>query len=164
MILGPGQCRAQLAELLDRQLADADAFRQVLEQERDALGLGDVAAIDSASQRKLELSERLQALRQELAGFVDGIFAESAPTSLRQAISWADDADGSLEQRCETLEARLAECQQLNDSNGLVVEKRKAQVRRALEVLKGGMEPARLYGRHGSPVSGANPGRTLAKA
>lgn len=164
MILGPAQCRGQLADLLDRQLADAQAFRQVLEQERDALGLGDIAAIDRASQRKLELSERLDALRQEMTGFVAGIFSDIAPDSLRQAIHWADDASGKLVQRSERLETLLAECQQLNQSNGVIVEKRKAQVRRALEVLKGGMQTARLYGRHGDAVTGGDPGRSLAKA
>jgi flagellar biosynthesis/type III secretory pathway chaperone len=113
--------KANLTELLDRQLAALGAVRGALEAERAALESRDAAALLTATGAKsaaLDVVARLEAERGTLA-------------------AGPGDAD-ALARRTRALRALTRECRQLNDTNGALIRAQRQRVEGLLQVLTGG--------------------------
>ena len=131
-----------LAGLLDEQIQLAHAMLATLEDEHQALRLGDTESLNAVGARKAELVVELEQLEQEreLMLQVDGQPQDPATTQ-----SW------------QNLLNLMAECRERNEHNGSLVRWRREHVAQALRVLRG--EQLELYDASGltGATAGSNP-------
>lgn len=149
MLQSPAQCATALTELFRAQEERAAHLQQLLEDEREALGNGDLAVLDTTAANKgvvlVEL-EQLKAREQQLLASLP--FGGSA-TPLEQALIWCDE-DGSVRAACEAVIQLMVTCDRNNRHNGLLVQHRLNYVRRALDVLHNAHAETLVYGPDGS--------------
>lgn len=135
------ECVEALAAVQGDMRLALDLLTQVLEAEHDALGQGDIEALDHAGARKQALMQQLEQLDAERR-----LLLQPEP----QLQATPDPAWSAIEQS-------LRHCQQLNQRNGGVVSQRLHSVRQALAVLRGTDDNNGLYDRsgelHASPRS-----------
>lgn len=155
MVKGPTQFARELGDLLERQLADAISLSQVLEDELEALTKADADGIARITDHKNQLMLALDQLGREQTDLLASIRA-SADTSSRSAILAWCSPDGALAAQWDEVTERLSECNQKNQRNGLLVQKRLTHVRRALNILDNAQPEAGEYGPDGATERGAS--------
>lgn len=137
--------QARDAVLTDMQVAVTE-LRAVLDAEREALDRLDSIALDAATSAKARLLKRLESLdveRRQLGDLAHG----QTPSAIWQQIC-----------------CQLDTCRRINQTNGSIVARQLARVRRALGILGGSGEgPPLLYGPGGHTRASAAP-RPLSRA
>lgn len=149
MLRSPTQCAKALSELFRAQEERAAHLHQLLEDEREALGNGDLAVLDATAVSKgvvLAELEQLKAREQQLLASLP--FGASA-TPLEQALTWCDE-DGTVRAACEAVIQLMVACDNNNRQNGLLVQHRLNYVRRALDVLHNAHAETLVYGPDGN--------------
>jgi flagella synthesis protein FlgN len=133
------ECVDALAAVQGDMRLALDLLTQALEAEHEALGKGDIEALDRAGARKQVLMQQLEQLD-----------AERRLLLRTQARPTPDPAWFAIEQS-------LRHCHQLNQRNGGIVSQRLHWVRQALALLTGADGSNGLYDRsgelHASPRS-----------
>jgi flagella synthesis protein FlgN len=105
------------------------ALHDALVLEREALDASDVAGLDDAGHTKQTLLVRIESLEVE-----------------RLQLSKAAQVDPSSGDVWPQILLSLAQCKQLNQVNGSIVNQRLAQVRQALSLLTGADQHGQTYG------------------
>jgi flagella synthesis protein FlgN len=135
------ECVDALATVQGDMRLALDLLTQVLETEHEALGKGDIEALDHAGARK-------QALMQQL---------EQLDAERRLLLQPEPPARATPDPMWTAIEQSLRHCHQLNQRNGGIVSQRLHWVRQALALLTGADGSNGLYDRsgelHASPRS-----------
>lgn len=148
-------------DVLQSEQATLDRFIAVLQHEQAALIAADIDQVQSLSPQKQELSEQLNALAQQRV------------TQLHQA-GFTPDTEGmkawlklqvpAVKQSWEKLLASAQTAQQLNQTNGKLIQTHLQHNQQALSALMNAANRADVYGADGQPRTGpGNPQRTLGK-
>ncbi|WP_440224701.1 flagella synthesis protein FlgN [Dokdonella sp. MW10] len=146
---------AELAQALAATVGEIAATTRkllvALEEEREALQLGDDQRLLYVTGVKTGLLQRLEALEAERAHLVSQVPSGNppAPFAMTRALAAHPATLAAWE---ETVEL-LGYCRTLNQSNGAAVELRLRQVRQALQILSGAPPSAGLYGPQGARES-----------
>ncbi|HVT35146.1 MAG TPA: flagellar export chaperone FlgN, partial [Nevskiaceae bacterium] len=112
--------------------------------------------LEQACADKLAAAQKLQALGLQLGKL------QAAPAQIETLLAQAPDAGASVARWRELLRL-AAQCQQLNQDNGALLEQRQLQLRRTRSTLLGHRAAPATYGRSGD--SGFDLGRrSLASA
>ena len=140
----------------DIQLAfELDAARALcacLRQEREYLIGAEIAALQELAERKTALVEEMNALAASRAVALGS--ADAAGMT-----AWLESQDAKTREDWRELLALAAEGRELNRVNGLLIHGHIGRNGAALQVLRGGGEPA-VYGRNGQQ-SVASSGRAI---
>jgi flagellar biosynthesis/type III secretory pathway chaperone len=122
-----------------------------LEEEREALQLGDDSRLLYVTGVKTGLLQSLESFEAERQHLVSQIHSGSPPVpfAMKRALKGSPETTALWE---ETVEL-LGYCRTLNQSNGSAVELRLGQIRQALEILSGAPANAGLYGPQGARQS-----------
>ncbi len=120
------------AVVADMRLATGQ-LAEALEAERSALAEADAAALDLAGERKQQLMQQLEQLDAERVQL-----SHASPVAASQ-----------LEPVWQQVLGTLHTCRDLNQRNGILVNQRLGQVRKALAVLTGQSGEAGSYGPSG---------------
>lgn len=131
----------------------ANALKQCLLTERDALGGGDAETLNLAVEAK---SVQLRKLQHLLKGTPEGV----ALRSLKPSDQTEDAASQSLWQ---TFMSLLADCESLNNTNGAAIRLRRQQVHHNLALLRGQNTVPDIYGPQGN-AGASQAGRPLTEA
>lgn len=145
-------CAGGLTALLRDILGETRQLESALDAERSALEAQNTVALDESSAMKRTSLSRLEALdaerRQRLAAHdyppddrgMEALLAECAPGHALHGI-WSD------------LRAVAVRCRDANATNGAIVQLRRQQIARALDVLRGApATPSHVYGADGRRI------------
>lgn len=156
MVRGPSQCARELKELFSAQYECAERLLAVLDDEREALSIGETDRLDEVTANKNRLLRQLEVLDQRQTHLLQSLPTGPTTRGLGQALHWCDE-DGSVTQAYEEMAECVIRCQRANQRNGLLVQHRLGYVRRALNVLRQGHGDALVYGPDGrtGPVEGS---------
>jgi flagellar biosynthesis protein FlgN len=152
-------CREHLAELLGEEIVLLGELQQLLEEERDLIGVGEPEALHRttrARQDRLGALARIEEQRRSLCT-LHGETPDRA--GLERLRRWCDPT-GALAPRLAECLGRAVRCRDLNDRNGVMVAARMKRVSELLQVLTGRVTRAATYGPRGYAGS-ARAGRVL---
>jgi flagellar biosynthesis protein FlgN len=152
-------CREHLAELLGEEIVLLGELQQLLEEERDLIGVGEPEALHRttrARQDRLGALARIEEQRRSLCT-LHGETPDRA--GLERLRRWCDPT-GALAPRLAECLGRAVRCRDLNDRNGVMVAARMKRVSELLQVLTGRVTRAATYGPRGYTGS-ARAGRVL---
>jgi flagellar biosynthesis protein FlgN len=152
-------CREHLAELLGEEIVLLTELQQLLEEERDLIGVGEPEALHRttrARQDRLGALARIEEQRRSLCT-LHGETPDRA--GLERLRRWCDPK-GALAPRLAECLGRAVRCRDLNDRNGIMVAARMKRVSELLQVLTGRVTRAATYGPRGYAGS-ARTGRML---
>jgi flagellar biosynthesis protein FlgN len=152
-------CREHLAELLGEEIVLLAELQQLLEEERDLIGVGEPEALHRttrARQDRLGALARIEEQRRSLCT-LHGETPDRA--GLERLRRWCDPT-GALAPRLAECLGRAVRCRDLNDRNGVMVAARMKRVSELLQVLTGRVTRAATYGPRGYAGS-ARAGRVL---
>jgi flagella synthesis protein FlgN len=147
--------QAELATALAATVGEiAATTRQLLialEEEREALQLGDDSRLLYVTGVKTSLLQKLETFESERQHLVTQIHAGSPPVpfAMTRALAGHPETTALWEEAVEL----LGFCRTLNQTNGNAVELRLRQIRQALEILSGAPIGAGLYGPQGARES-----------
>jgi len=151
-----------LLRLLETQQQDAARMLAVLKQEYHALKNNDLPAFDEAMDAKLRHIKHLEQQERTLQPALEGIIGAPADRdSLESYI--VNSRQPQLRETWQVLRRTLEDCQRQNLLNQRILETSRAQVQRALDILRGaGQEgdKAEIYGGSGKTES-AGGGQSL---
>jgi flagellar biosynthesis/type III secretory pathway chaperone len=154
-----GVCRAQLATLLDEELALLAQLEQLLQAERELIGSRDLAGLQGSIRARQERLTALAAVEEQRRLLCSRHGRAVDRAGLEQLIKWCDPT-AALVPRLRERAARALRCRDLNDRNGLTVSARLKRVGELLQALTGGNPRADTYGRRGY-LSRGQSGRVL---
>jgi flagellar biosynthesis/type III secretory pathway chaperone len=133
------------------ELEAARALRACLQQERECLISADIAALEALAARKTALVNEMNALAA----------ARAAQLAHAGFAASADGMDAWLQAQPEAMRAEWRELltlaaagQELNRVNGLLIHGHIGRNQAALQVLRGGAQPA-MYGKDGQQALNA---------
>jgi flagellar biosynthesis protein FlgN len=112
--------QAALAAVMGDLAREVDALHAALIDERMALDQNNVAALETASRAKSTLLDRIDRLDSE-----------------RRQVQAAAGIDTTADARYQVTFQRIAECSELNETNGRIVNQRIGHVRQALALISG---------------------------
>jgi flagellar biosynthesis/type III secretory pathway chaperone len=156
------EARSRIVDVIADSVSQALGLKAALEDERKALEMQDIDALDAVVNSKSTCAENLQVLDRKRGtlcqewGFSDG------PDQMQQLIEWCDE-DGLISSRWERLMDIAAEGNALNLTNGAIIRVRQQQFESSLSVLRGVMPGSDTYSRNGEE-SGDSSRRSLAEA
>lgn len=127
----PLQERFQSAE------QDCQQYLALLEQERDALAMQDMAALEQLLEQKRPYADRLITHDQEIKRYCHA--THIAPEGLGSHIE--QSGDPSLQQQYQQFLAALTQCKQANDRNARLVHHSQHNTRSMLDLLRNQGEP-----------------------
>jgi len=151
-----------LDELLNKQLSDTSALISLLEQEKVMLAR-DPDAVERLAAEKQPHISRLEDLHNESNSLLQQTGYACDRDGMQAFLAWCDNSDLMLRKRWDELLDNIENCRNLNQVNGMVVEKSTQTLRHALAVLCGQTLNDVSYDASGATVSDAG-GRPLAKA
>ena len=154
-------CRAELERITREAMNCADALREILTAERQALARQDAMVLENTASDKAACVEKLEQLESERANLSAACGFGSTPDDMKSLLRWCDQ-NASLKDRWEQFLAVAAACRSLNASNGSIIRLRHSQITNALAILRGDESETELYGPEGR--TGTNSGRALAEA
>lgn len=142
-----------LAGLFQAQQERTAALLQILDAEHEALGSGDLDAMDATAASKISTLAELEQLKASETTMLADLPFASSNAPLEQALQWCDST-GSLREAFEAVRQRLAECERRNHRNGMLVQQRLNYVRRAVDILHAAHAETMTYGPDGIARSG----------
>lgn len=148
MIQSPARFASDLAGMFLAQQQCARTLLQILQQEREALGSGDLETMEvAAASKTASLADMEQLKAQEARALADLPFSASEEP-LQQALAWCDES-GTLQAEREEITRLMLECDRNNRENGILVQHRLNYVRRAINILYKAHEETLIYGSDG---------------
>lgn len=150
-----------MLDAIRQELAALERFTEVLRQEQSALVDIDVDALTALSREKLKLAEELNALGSHRAALLkqSGLSADVAGME-----AWLSDKPAAARQHWEALIEKARAAQNLNQTNGKLIQTRLQHNQQALNALMSAADQAGIYGPDGqsrSTLPGS--GRTIGK-
>ncbi len=137
-------------------------FHRTLQHEHAALLQGETERLLQLAQHKSELIEKLSRFSAERSRMLQGAGHENTPTGIA-ALLEALGVDAATRKLWNDLLAVVREAEQINRSNGILIETHLSHNQKALAVLRAAANPGNLYGANGQ-ISGVSGGRPLDKA
>ena len=137
-----------LDDLFRARRASALALLRILDEEREALGNGDLAAMDTTAAEKIAALADLEQSKAEEAQLLAGLPFAGSDTPLEQALIWCDET-GTLRAACDEVVQLMVDCDRNNRRNGLMVQQRLNYVRRAIDILHKAHADTLVYGPDG---------------
>ena len=141
-------CQAQLKELLDEEIEGGRHLLAALEAERHALGAGDDVSLDETGTHKEAAFQRLLQLERERSDLCQALGYEDDPEGMEELIASCNPGPNLLDKWKQLVEVMQA-CRRANEVNGQVVNIKRQQVQRGLELLRGHVAQDSLYGPSG---------------
>jgi flagellar biosynthesis protein FlgN len=160
--MDPDVCREHLAEILADEAGLLEELRALLQREYEVLGTRDAVAVEQtvlARQGRVGALARLEDQRRALCS-MHGYSADHA--GLERLLVWCDP-QGSLVHRLRECAQRAADCRDLNERNGVLVQAKLKRVEGLLGALTGRPGSADTYSATGSTAP-TRPGRVLGAA
>lgn len=152
-----------IASLVKAELGGFREFHQLLQQEQDALIKGDTDQLLRLASQKSELVEKLAGLGAQRHGLIATAGCTNDAAGIATYLD-AVKAQTSTRGMWEKLLDLAREVDQVNRSNGILIDTRLRHNQQALSALKSAANPmASLYGPNGQ-ISAAASGRRLDKA
>ncbi len=139
---------ALFRRLLRQEIDCAERLAAAIDEERRTFGARDPAALERLTARKREL---LQEMEQRVASHEGFLAARRLPPGRQGTESFMQALPPDAEEHGLWRQLRqLAErCRDGNAVNGRIVTMNRVRVQRALELLRGGADSGRTYGREG---------------
>lgn len=135
-----------MAEILADELATARLLLDSLHAERDALAANRVEQLETLAEQKQGLAERLESLaRRRRSALLESGVGDSFD-------AWVK-AQHALQRNWSAIIDILENCQQLNRTNGRVVDQLQRRTRNTLALLQGQSGIQELYGPGGKTES-----------
>ncbi len=154
---------AVFAALLQAEFGGFQEFHQLLQEEQGALIKGDVDQLLQLADHKAELIERLSGLSAQRSHHMNAAGCKNSAPGIAAYLD-AINARSETRERWSKLLDLVREVDQINRSNGILINTRLSHNQQALSVLKNAANPgANLYGPDGQ-ISSAASGRRLDKA
>lgn len=154
---------AVFSALIKAEFDGFQEFLQLLQQEQGALIKGDVDQLTQLAARKSELVETLAGLGAQRNACISAAGCESSASGIAAYLD-AIKAQGATRELWSKLLGLAREADQINRSNGILIDTRLRHNQQALSVLHSAANPAAsLYGPDGQ-ISGAASGRRLDQA
>jgi flagella synthesis protein FlgN len=149
--------------LVKAELAGFKEFHQLLQQEQGALIKGDVDQLLRLADHKSGLVEKLAELNDQRSHHMNSVGCENSAPGIAAYFDAIKAQTATRELWGELLNL-VREVDQVNRSNGILINTRLLHNQQALSVLKSAANPgASLYGPDGQ-ISSAASGRRLDKA
>lgn len=156
----PALCK-QLLQLLDKDINDLEQLDATLDKEAEALRTRDSEQINQLAKLKASLVKQVE---DRARAKVKLITASGAPIKAGQVKQGIDAlGDQALSERWQLSLDRLADCQQKNQVNGLVIQRSKQRNETIMDMIRGKHQKPKLYGQKGSEQRYASSNR-IAKA
>ena len=146
------QCRAELTELLGRSIACVNELYGNLATERDSLERGDIDALNGAAAEKQMFVNKLEGLETARGKISVACGFGKQPEQMPLLAEWCSDASAIAESWQQFIEI-AKDCDEMNTSNGAIINVRHQQTRNALSLLRNGGPDIEIYGPHGKTSS-----------
>ncbi len=151
------------ASLIKAELNGFGDFQQLLQQEQGVLIKGDVDQLLQLAARKSELIEKLAELSTQRIRLITAASCENSASGIATFLDTINAPPATRDMWSKLLEL-AREVDQINRSNGILIDTRLRHNQQTLSVLQSAANPsASLYGPNGQ-ISGAASGRRLDKA
>jgi flagella synthesis protein FlgN len=151
------------ASLIKAELNGFGDFQQLLQQEQGVLIKGDVDQLLQLAARKSELIEKLAELSTQRIRLITAAHCENSASGIATFLD-AINAPPATRDMWRKLLELAREVDQINRSNGTLIDTRLRHNQQTLSVLQSAANPsASLYGPNGQ-ISSAASGRRLDKA
>ena len=160
--MDPDVCREHLAEVLAEEAALLTELHSLLQRESEVLDTRDAVALERtilARQERMGALTRIEEQRRTLCS-MHGYSPDSL--GLERLLVWCDP-QGTLVSRLRECARRAADCRDLNDRNGTLVQAKLKRVEGLLSALTGSAAKADTYSPNGSTTP-TRPGRVLGAA
>ncbi|MBZ0106826.1 MAG: flagellar protein FlgN [Sulfuricella denitrificans] len=154
---------ATFAGLIEAEYSGFQEFHHLLKQEQGALIKGDVDLLLQLSASKSDLIEKLTGLSTQRIRLITAAGYENNASGISAYLD-AAKVQTATRDRWNKLLDLAREVDQINRSNGILIDTRLRHNQQTLSVLQSAANPsASLYGPNGQ-ISGAASGRRLDKA
>lgn len=134
--------------ILQQELDALDRFVALLQREQQALIAADTLTLADITQEKLQLGEQLNRLASACLAVVA---ADGFATNAAGIQQWLAGQPAGTNMLWDQLLKRARAAQQLNETNGLLIETRLQHNQQALTVLFQAANQAGMYGPDGKP-------------
>jgi flagella synthesis protein FlgN len=158
----PSDSRQRIVEIIGNSIYHVLGLKESLEDERKALAVRDIDALNAAIENKSRCVASLHTLEQERRRLCSLSDHGEGTDHMQQMAAWCE-ADSVIASSWDQLMAIVAECNTLNMTNGAIIRVRKDQIESSLSVLRGGTPGTDMYSRDGTG-SGSTSQRSLAEA
>lgn len=160
--MDPDVCREHLAEVLAEEAALLTELHSLLEREFEVLGTRDAVALEKAVLARQERMGALARIEEHRRGLCSMHGYSPDYAGLERLLVWCDP-HGTLVSRLRECARRAADCRDLNDRNGTLVQAKLKRVEGLLGALTGRPARADTYSPNGSTAP-TRPGRVLGAA
>lgn len=137
-------------------------FQRTLQHEHAALMQGETERLLQLAPRKSELIEKLSVFSAGRNRMLQGAGLENTPAGIAALLD-ALSVDAATRKSWNELLALAREAEQVNSSNGILIETHLRHNQQAMAVLRSAANPGSLYGPNGQ-ISGAAGGHPRDKA
>ena len=160
--LEPDSFRSQVIDLLGTSVFHALGLKESLVEEKAALEIQDMDALNDAVASKSRCVTELQTLDSTRTDLCVNAGFDQGPEQMDKVMLWCD-VDSLIADRWNHLMQLATECNALNMTNGAIIRARQQQIHSNLSVLRGQPPEADTHGRD---AGGAAPSlrRSLAEA
>lgn len=153
-----------LMNVLDQQVEAAQLLLGVLREERAALTGSDPDALTSIVRSKDAARSQLELLEQERRRLSMALGLGVDRRDFEAACGDRSPAALATQPKWQALAGLLAQCRDLNQTNGMTVSALRRRVLQASSLLRGESMPAAIYGPGGSTQPGGRPARAFGRA
>ena len=143
----PALC-AQLKLLLEKDLTDISNLRATLKEETNALKERDSEKINHLAKNKGTLVKQIEDRARAKVKLITASGAKIEAGKVKHGIDALGDSE--LSNLWSESLLQLDECKQLNQVNGLVIERSRARNQRIMDLVRGQHTKPKLYGNTGS--------------
>lgn len=143
----PALC-AQLKLLLEKDLTDIANLRATLKEEASALKERDSVRINHLAKNKGTLVKQIEDRARAKVKLITSSGAQIEAGKVKSGIDALGDAD--LSRLWNDSLTQLNECKEMNQVNGLVIERSRARNQKIMDLVRGQHTKPKLYGNTGT--------------
>ncbi|MEZ0238659.1 MAG: flagella synthesis protein FlgN [Methylophilaceae bacterium] len=145
-------------DFLQQEQAALDGFINLLQQEQEALVAANVEKLQSLSELKQKHSELLNNLAQQRVATLEraGFKSDAAGVA-----AWLASQPASVKESWKKLLEGAQVAQQLNQTNGKLIQTHMQHNQQALSALMNAANRADVYGADGQPRTGPGPSQRI---
>ena len=159
----PDTADVRLAASLKSELVSLREFVVILQNEQDALTLGDAERLNLLLADKTRLATRLAACANERTRLLASLALSADRDGMKQWLSRPQSDAPNLGKTWEEILTQATRAQELNANNGILIASRLQHNQQALNALLAASNQAALYGPDGQTHTGGK-GRSLGSA
>lgn len=142
------QCKAELKSLLGESMRCAETLQEILAVERDALERKETVALDTAATRKQLCIKKLEELETARGAISAACGFGNGPHDMPALAEWCDE-ESMIADKWEQFIEVVRNCNDLNSTNGAIINVRHQQTKDALSLLRSGDLDSDIYGPRG---------------